>query len=399
MPLNIPLPPNSGTTYGDVQFDASAETTDFSFKQVYSEDQRYIVHSELAITIRSYVTLGMDDPQLTVDSQMTHLRETLETSGLPFTYKNGAGTISVNTGAPGGQQDIDFGPKPTLLRFKPTGSGTSAKIFWSVVIRIPECPVNTVYSGIKEFNYKVSWNINKGLTRRTINGFFVIANNFNPGTRVTRDSADKYRETLTAAFAVPVNFHRMAPQNYTLSGNRSREEFTIVDEQLPNQNTPPPGTLLPQFTHRVTIDKLYSVLWNGTFNATYPVPLGAPAGTKTFYYFWRAVLAAPACDLCEPGQSGFRQQPRHRQDAEATGDSAWLLDGRVGRLRPDGRPLHVELFVPRHLEIHRRRRAVVDPIAGFRLDDVESLPQQRLGGAWSEWSGLQQRGGQFGGRH
>ncbi len=287
MPVSIPIPANRAPiSYGNVQFDAATETTAFDFKVVPTEDGRWVKHVEVSITLRAYVTTSTD-PNDTTDAQMNQLRQTLQTPGLEFIYTSGAGSFHVNGNSP--KKDINFGPKPQLLRFKSLGNSKAAKIYWSVLVTLAECP-HDVYIGIKEFNHKLAWTITRGLTRRTITGFVEIMNGFTaPGQRITRDCADAYRNVVST-IPIPNGFHRLNPQTYNLSGNRSRLDFTLIDESLPNYNVPPPGTLSAKFSHAVQTSSLYGpALLAGTMTGEYRMPRNVSAQVA-YYYFWRAVL-------------------------------------------------------------------------------------------------------------
>jgi hypothetical protein len=291
MPINLSLPTGTGISYTvngvTVNFDAATETTSFDMKAVYSEDGRVVTHVEYALTLRAYVTQALGSGDLTTNTQLRQLRQVLQTNGGTFVYNNGAGGISINTGQ---VRDVDFGPRPQLIRFKPIGGTAAAKIYWSIICRVPECPPGAVarYANfIKEFNYRVSWTLTRGLTRRTITGFILIPNNYVvPGSRITNDCADLYRELLN--FPVPNGFHRLTPQTFTLSGNRSREDFMIVDESLPSFNVPPPGTISVRASHSVSTASLYSSSMVGRIEGHYTFPRNV-SPVYAWPYFWRLV--------------------------------------------------------------------------------------------------------------
>jgi len=184
LPLSLPSGLSGEIQYGAVSFDASAETTAFDIKVVYTEDGRWVKHTEVSITIRGYVTTNEDDPEnpdYSTDNQMNIMRIGLQTPGLPFVYTSGAGDFSINTGVKSWNlstqtKDIAFGPKPQLIRFKPLDGSKAAKVLWSVIVTLAECP-SKVFQGLKEFNYKIAWQLTRGLTRRTCSGFYEIMNN------------------------------------------------------------------------------------------------------------------------------------------------------------------------------------------------------------------------------
>jgi hypothetical protein len=281
MPLPIPQVSGMGCSYAGYAFDASLQTTAFDLKQIMSQDGRIVKWVEVSLTVTGYITTGGTG----TDPQMLALRKALQTSGLKLVYSNGVGGFIIN--APGFPTDVQFGPIPTLIRFKPLGGGNAAKVTWSVMVRLPECPDATQFQGIAEFNWKVSWQLTRALTRRSISGFLVIANNnTTPGSRVTRDSADNYREQIV--FPVPNQMHRLAPQTWNLSENRSRLDFSLVDESLPNRNAYPPGVTNAKVSHTVQTGSLFNPIFTATINAEYTFARNVDPRLGWFY-FWRLV--------------------------------------------------------------------------------------------------------------
>lgn len=292
MPVPIPVPAGTGISYGNYNFDASAHTTNFSFKQILGDDHRTIVHVEIAITIQMYVTSSVVlDDDVTINSQMNSIRKTLQSNALPFVYNNGVGTFSINTNE---TKDVDFGPKVQMLRWQPIGSPRAAKVTWSVLVKIPECANAVFTNDIKELTYKVSWQITHGLTQRTCSGKLVIANNFilpvAGNNRKTNDCADFYRGTIAQLIPVPYGMHRLAPQQYGLSASRSQEDFTVTDQSLSSQvNIPPPNVLIAKFSNTIRSSTPYGATWNGVMDGEYIMPRNVKPSI-CFNLFWRAVL-------------------------------------------------------------------------------------------------------------
>ncbi|HKI36893.1 MAG TPA: hypothetical protein VKA46_33885 [Gemmataceae bacterium] len=158
--------------------------------------------------------------------------------------------------------------------------------------------------------------------------------NSNPVSRVTADSADLYREALVAYFPIPRGFHRLNSMSFNLSANRSREEFVIVDESLPNDNVPPPGIINAKFTHRVSskTSTLWGVKYAGTMTGTYVMPRTYLQNLNlAYYYFFRAVqwrlritgANARAVALVPNGPSGIRGLILHNftmEESDAYGE-------------------------------------------------------------------------------
>lgn len=193
--------------------------------------------------------------------------------------------------------DCDWGPKPSILSFKPLGGGNGAFITWAVTTRVPMCN-DARYQGIRELNYTVSWDIDEnGVTTRTISGHIEIALNRSKGEpRVVKGSAEQYREKVRPD--VPLGFQRMGGGKFTLSEDRTRLEFIFVDKQIVRP--------LPGFATGADVDQevtqssgrggLAFFNWDVTLSGTITLPPDRPRSEAwdTFLIILRSRLSKVA---------------------------------------------------------------------------------------------------------
>ncbi len=189
-----------------------------------------VKHVKTKFTFSGIVNLGPDKVGTMQDTNATMemVRKTLLTPGLTFKYNDkGYGTtFTVNDQS--GPQDCAWGPVTERLHVTPMGSPFCLLVEWVVVVCIPECAGSVTKKALMAFNYGINYEISKfGMHTITISGSLEIPLTFWLGQRLS-DNADAYRERL--AFPTPLGFERN--QNYRLSQDRRRLEFTIIDREL-----------------------------------------------------------------------------------------------------------------------------------------------------------------------
>lgn len=258
-------------TYNFFTFPLETETVSISAKPVEDAAGRTVVYIVYTLTLRFIVHAS----GAAIDTAMDNIRCRLLAKGAPLTYANkGFGGFSINVSTP---RDVVWGPKPTGLTWKPMGDNLAAECVWTCEVAMPQCcQGGTTMRALLEFNYRLDFAIDKGgYTTRTYSGHLRI-----PQTRANRtargltDNADSYRELAVPAM-VP-GFHRIS-QNYTLSEDKCRLDFSIVDSQHP-RNPPPFDMVEAAASHTTSTARPYSFgPWNGTITASYEVkPGGLP---------------------------------------------------------------------------------------------------------------------------
>ena len=205
-------------------------TTGISVVPEYDAAGRTVVHNTYTWTIETYLTGTATDAAVRAAVQQ------LTKPAYPFRYTNRGLGVVVNIGS---VRDVVWGPKPISCDVVPLGAGNGVKLVWKVAARIPDC-ADAVYSfAMAEWNYTIQYSIDAtGYSRRTHTGFVRIpVTRTSPSSRSIPDSADAYRERINPP--LPRGFRRI-PGEFTLSMDKARLDFSIVDEQLP-PNILPPG--------------------------------------------------------------------------------------------------------------------------------------------------------------
>lgn len=232
------------TKYNGYTFDGATESS-CSIEFVKDEAQRTTIYHKMTFAIRGYAT----DPS-GVDSSLTNLRNKLSKQGQEFVFTgHGLGNdIIVNATSGAGLRDVKWGPIPQILEWEPVGANKAIAFTWQVVVHLPVCGggFSDATRGLLSLNYGATFRINdRGYTTRTIKGHLIIAQTRNG--RTVPDCADLYRNLL--AIGKPDDFTR--EQDYDVSLDKSRLDFSITDTQIESRNPYPQGVVRISAGHRV----------------------------------------------------------------------------------------------------------------------------------------------------
>jgi hypothetical protein len=223
-------------SYNGYTFDGASEVkvnTEF----VRDGAERTVVYARHTIEVHAFVSDGSS-----TDSQLQNIRARLSHQGqaLQFIDKGFGDDLRVNV--PGGIRDVKWGPKPEILHWQPLGSAGACEVVWRVSTCVPDCGngASDRTSGVMAHNYGITFAIDvRGLTTRTITGYIEIAQTRagigGINSKNVPDSADQYRNYIQPD--LPDGFQR--EQEWTISDDKSRVNFTIVDRQLPTNNPYP----------------------------------------------------------------------------------------------------------------------------------------------------------------
>lgn len=259
------LPATGVVSYNGVEFGPMTQTLGIDATPVYDQAGRTVVYIVYKITIKTYLQAsgGLDD---TLDE----LRKRLLAPAAELHYDDkGFGAVSLSVNA-GDIKDVMWGPRPTMLSWKPLGDDKAAEIVWAVEVAIPECDNAKYAFRPMEFNFRVQFAVDEaGYTRRTYSGHLRI-----PQTRRTArsrrlsDSADKYRDQVVPK--LPEGFRRTT-RTWDVDESKCKLTFQIVDEQM-GQSIPPPGVVRVEASEAIqSLDKIPSVgvRWACVLNADY----------------------------------------------------------------------------------------------------------------------------------
>lgn len=204
-----------------------------------------------------------------IDSLMESWREILLTPAGEFKYTGKGFGNNLSVG-PGGPLDVSFGPRPLNLEFTPIGD-LAAITDYKIQVSIPECTGNVAYQKkLMALNYSADYSVDaEGLTSRTITGYAQIPMIRPFGARSLSDVADNYRDQVTPAM---LTGFRRETQDFKISDDKSRIDFTIVDKQLPYAL--PAGVSHCECTHKISsgLMKKGFNIWDGSISAKITLP-------------------------------------------------------------------------------------------------------------------------------
>lgn len=249
---------------------------------------------EYSITVDGYVTLP--DGADTVDGVMDDLRTMLTAHGGTLAYRGRGMDIVVNQRGGIGDNDVAWGPAPELLEFQPLGAGRSAKVQWSVKVRIPEDARriqlrprlnrprgNAIIIGglanlpLLQFNYDTSVSYTEdGYSSISVNGTLEVAMTRRPdqATRTLVNTVDDVRGVIEDRLmgAVDLSRFKVVRRNFSVSRDKRTLEWSFGLEEKPYMDLPP-GCSLARGTYSVRPAKAGMGLctWLCTLRATYTV--------------------------------------------------------------------------------------------------------------------------------
>jgi len=229
--------------YNGYTFDGASSVT-IRCEPVYDDAGRTVVYHRYTVNVKSVVADAAGTGLTLAD-----IRARLTKAGYGLrVWNKGFHDLIVN--APwdaSSVNDVAFGPKPRLISWTPIGSVYACEIEWECETCIAYCALPKIHSGIMAFNYSIAYALDyRGLTVRTIAGYYEIAMSRSGYT--IPDTADAYRTVV--APAIPERFQRTT-QTYSLSLDKRRCDFNLVDQELASNNPWPKGVVKIEGRHRV----------------------------------------------------------------------------------------------------------------------------------------------------
>jgi len=168
-----------------------------------------------------------------------------------------------------GKRDLTFGPKPSVINWDPVGEINAVEVVWECEVCIAPC---NRWSGLMSFNFGVYYRIDKaGYTTRTVSGHLEIALN-RTTMRTLSDNIDDYRDRLFLE-NLP-NFERET--TWTVSIDKRRADFSIVDSQIRSPNEYPPGVISIRASHGVNWSRRQCTTLPQTIRASIELAVGQP---------------------------------------------------------------------------------------------------------------------------
>lgn len=301
--MGLPITPLV-ISYNGVNFlHPGTETVGCNIRPLPDASGRAVKVTQYELTIRTYFG---DDTQLlamSTDLTMESVRKRLTAYGGYLRYQNvGLGLdLAINVPSGGGIRDALWGPKPTVLSWKPMGQA-ACEVTWSVTFAIPECD-NAVYRfAPMEFCFKVTHQRDRsGYTTRTYTGHVAVPQSkLAVDNHLLTDTADAYLENVD--IPVPVGFRRIPPTT-TLSEDKCRLDFTFVDEEM-GPNYLPQGAVQCRMSYSASNPTFYSSMWTATLNATYEIARGYDRSIALLHFvdYVNSRMIAPTLVNFQPDQ-------------------------------------------------------------------------------------------------
>lgn len=231
--------PAIGTlSYAGYTFDGATRITARA-EPVFDPTGRTVMSVKIRIDVLATIS-ATDDGTADTDDRLEWIRAALSEQGKDLIFINKGFGDDLQIGAEQPVHDIDFGPKPEIISWKPIGSSLACEVQWAVTTTISECGQGShPFEGVMAMNYTVSSRYDgRGDLSRSIQGFIQIANNI--VDKKLLDSPDLYRDRYSGR-AGP-DFRR-TNNTWTLNEAKNRVNFNITDEQIASPNPYPGGAI------------------------------------------------------------------------------------------------------------------------------------------------------------
>lgn len=211
----------SGDPSDQFTFNSTTETTAYSVTPIYDAAGRTVVYSNIDITLRTYI--DADDPSLN-----TAIAVLQKPAGTLIIEGHGLGYWPVNLLT---FRDVVWGPKPQIVSQKVVGSDKVTELTWRVQFGVMTCADGLSVGELMEWCFTLGFSIDRtGYTTRKYSGHARIPQTRKTAfTRTLADTVDNYREQIVPPL---ITGFRRVSQNYELSYDKCRIDFTIVDEQM-----------------------------------------------------------------------------------------------------------------------------------------------------------------------
>ncbi len=279
------LPDVGSLIYNEVKFSCLFRSH-ATANPIPDEAKRTVKCVEVTIEAEGVVTLP--DGAATTDDEMDFLRRQLSQQAGALRYRGkGFGTLSVNW--PGGDSwDVEWGPVPQVLDFKPLGGSRSAMVSWRVVTRLAPSDLSSQISGVAQpsntalvlqWNYAITRTYDEqGYTGYAARGVLEIP--------LTRNSQDARTVSLTVDnfrkkwldFQPDLEIYRVTRREFGYSEDRRTVKWEFACEEIPPMGLPP-GCTDARGTMSVRDVKLgkgnsgtmTGIRWSVSLRATYTV--------------------------------------------------------------------------------------------------------------------------------
>jgi hypothetical protein len=252
--------PGIGTiSYNGYTFYGPRVRTTLRVTPRYGSDGRTVIYNVFEIMVRFVLTsdpLGQQGG-LPTDGNMVAALSALNQPGGTLLFNGlGYGPYNINTGL--NPTDVVYGPKPRVVSAEPMGSNLAMRVTWTCEVALVACGITGGIEGFQgqllELTYTNDWTIDQaGLTVIVIRGHVQIGLNRSlPGSPNIVYTADMNRELI--APTPPLQF-RVRSQNWFLSEDKSRDDFTFTFEEIAGDNALPTYVSDLQVDHTIAMTR------------------------------------------------------------------------------------------------------------------------------------------------
>lgn len=261
-------------------------------------------------------TDGVRDHNFSTDQEMEYLKARLLEPGQHLRVTaQGIGTVEVQDIENPASADVDNGPKPSIATWRPL-SNRMCFIEWSITARYSPCAADYP-SEIAQFPFTVTFAINRrGLTTRTITGSLESVASRTPGdgahagaTYIGENYTEGFafsnqRYEINSTFPMLTGFHR--DQKFTISADRKRIDFTIVDDEIDSDEAYGEGCAFEDVTLSTSNDtpKVFNK-WSVTLSGSIELLAGYP---KSYALAEVSRLFTRYFTVCGALSSGLKHQ-------------------------------------------------------------------------------------------
>lgn len=246
-----------------------------SAEMVEDDSRRTIVYHRYRLRVETTIVAEAGDAY--VGQHFLRIRQLLSKAGQSL-FINHAGfgpPLNINFSDTGLVKDVNFGPKPKVIQWTPVGETNSVEVVWECEFSLPTCDGQSGvrYTGLAAFNYSIVYRIDRwGYTTRTVSGYLEIAMSRSGDS--LPDTADAYRDLVNAT--KPIDYERET--TWTLSPDKRRADFTIVDTQIRSPNAFAPGVITIRGNHRVGWSRRQAAVLRNTISVTIELAHNRPRG-------------------------------------------------------------------------------------------------------------------------
>lgn len=257
-------------SYGSVTFSVMRNCT-FRYEPRYLDSARRVIALDcyLSVVARVHGSDATSSTRTRTQSRMDSLVDQLSQSGKRLIIQDIGLGGAIDTGST--TPDIDFGPRPRVISWRPIGGDLVGEVVWECHFTIPpKCASNSINAGeVMSFEYAIAYQTNnEGLLTRVITGHIGIVQ-FRNGLKIAANPEAAYDKIIfnCPQYFQPVTFSRQ------INHARNRIDFVCVHEEQTNEAYPE-GIIEADVDQDLENIPPGFINWQGTLSGTMRVAPG-----------------------------------------------------------------------------------------------------------------------------